>query len=64
MLGYNAALGPNQPADVALTMRYMVAIGYLIGQSVQLIAILFIYNLDKKTLAKMNEELAAVHAQQ
>ncbi len=58
MLGYNAALGANQPADVALTMRYMVAIGYLLGQSVQLIAMLFIYNLDKNTLAKVHQDLA------
>ena len=40
-------------------MRYMVAWGYLIGQSIQLIAILLIYNLDKKTLAKVHADLAA-----
>lgn len=59
MLGYNAALGSAQSAEVALTMRYMVAIGYLGGQTVQLIAMGLIYNLDKKTLAKINSELAA-----
>ena len=59
MLGYNAALGPNQPAEVALTMRYMVVIGYLIGYVTQLLAIGVIYNLDKKTLAKVHSDLAA-----
>lgn len=59
MLGYNAALGSAQSAEVALTMRYMVAIGYLIGQTVQLIGIGLVYNLDKKTLAKINSDLAA-----
>lgn len=59
MLGYNAALGSAQSAEVALTMRYMVAIGYLGGQTIQLIAMGLIYNLDKKTLAKINTELAA-----
>jgi GPH family glycoside/pentoside/hexuronide:cation symporter len=59
LLGYNAALGANQPAEVALTMRYMVAYGYLIGQTVQLLAIGLVYNLDKKTLAKIHTDLAA-----
>ena len=58
LLGYNAALGANQPAEVALTMRYMVAWGYLAGQALQLIAIGLIYNLDKKTLAKIHADLA------
>lgn len=59
LLGYNAALGANQSAEVALTMRYMVAIGYLAGQTIQLLAIGLIYNLDKKTMAKINAELDA-----
>lgn len=59
MLGYNAALGSAQSAEVALTMRYMVAIGYLGGQTIQLIAMGLIYNLDKKTMAKINADLAA-----
>lgn len=57
-LGYSAALGPNQPAEVALTMRYFVAGAYLVGQLVQWLAVAFIYNLDKKTLAKIYTELA------
>lgn len=59
LLGYNAALGAQQPASVALTMRYMVAVGYLVGTLIQLIAIGLIYNLDKKTLAKVQSDLAA-----
>lgn len=57
MLGYNAALGAAQSAEVALTMRYMVAIVYLVGTLLQLVAIGLIYNLDKKTLAKVQTEL-------
>ncbi len=59
LLGYNAALGAQQTAEVALSMRYMVAIGYLIGSLLQLVSIGLIYNLDKKTLAKVQSELAA-----
>ena len=50
-------------AEVALTMRYMVAWGYLAGQALQLIAIGLIYNLDKKTLAKIHADLAARKAE-
>lgn len=59
LLGYNAALGAAQPESVALTMRYMVAFVYLLGSVIQLVAIGLIYNLDKKTLAKVQSDLAA-----
>jgi len=58
-LGYVAALGPDQSPEVALKMRYLVAIIYLVSAICMFIGIKFIYNLDKKTLATMNEELAA-----
>lgn len=58
-LGYSAALGPNQPAEVALNMRYLVAVMYLISASLQFIGLGLVYNLDKKTLAKMEADLDA-----
>ena len=56
-LGYVAALGPDQAPEVAANMRYLVGVMYLIGAALQFIAIKFIYNLDKKTLNQMTEEL-------
>ena len=61
-LGYVAVLGPDQPMEVATKMRYMVAVMYLIAAVCQFIGIRFIYNLNKKTLARMNEELSAKKA--
>ena len=58
-LGYVATLGPDQSPEVALKMRYLVAVMYLIATTVQFIAIKFVFNLDKKTLAQMNAELDA-----
>ena len=58
-LGYVAALGPDQSSEVALKMRYLVAVMYLIASVTQFVGIKVVFNLDKKTLAKMNEELAA-----
>ena len=45
--------------DVAVSLRSLVAILYLVGGIVMFIGLGMVYNLDKKTLAKMNEELAA-----
>ena len=56
-LGYRAALGAAQPAEVALNMRYLVAVMYLISASMQFIGLGLVYNLDKKTLAKMEADL-------
>ena len=57
-LGYVAVLGPDQSAEVALKMRYLVAVMYLAAAVVQFISIKFVFNLDKKTLAVMNKELS------
>ncbi len=57
--GYVAANGANQPAEVALAMRYIVAAMYCIATVIQFVCITFVYNIDKKTLAQMTEELAA-----
>ena len=39
-------------------MRYLVAALYLITALIQLVALAFVYNLDKNTLATMEKELA------
>ena len=56
-LGYNEALGAAQPADVALSMRYMVAGGYLLSALIEFLSLKFVYNIDKKTLATMEADL-------
>ena len=58
-LGYVAVLGPAQTDAVALRMRYMVAVMYLLASIVQFCGIKFVYNLDKKTVGTMTEELNA-----
>lgn len=61
-LGYNAVLGPDQPMDVALNMRYLTAAMYLLGALLQVLSHGVIYNLDKKTLAEMEHDLKERHA--
>lgn len=61
-LGYVGANEGNQTAEVALNMRYLVPALYLVSAAIELVSVALIYNLDKKTLAKMNEELDARHA--
>lgn len=61
-LGYSEVNGGNQLFDVALNMRYLVAALYLFAAIMQFIGLGLIYNLDKKTLEKMNTELAERHA--
>ncbi|MBE6799090.1 MAG: MFS transporter [Ruminococcaceae bacterium] len=55
--GYIGADKGNQVWDVAVNMRYIVACTYLFSAILQYIGLGLIYNLDKKTLAKMNKEL-------
>ncbi|MBQ8600464.1 MAG: MFS transporter [Clostridia bacterium] len=56
-LGYVEADEGNQVFAVALNMRYLVAGLYLFSAVMQFVGLGLVYNLDKKTLAKMNEEL-------
>lgn len=59
-LGYVSKLGTEgQSLETAYNMCWLVAGLYLFSALLQFISIAFIYNLDKKTLATMNEELAA-----
>lgn len=58
-LGYVSDLGTvGQSLQTATNMCWLVAGLYLFSAIIQYIGIAFVYNLDKKTVAKMNEELA------
>jgi Na+/melibiose symporter-like transporter len=63
-LGYSEVNGGNQLFSVALNMRYLVAALFLFSAIMQFVGLAIVYNLDKKTLAKMNAELAERHAAQ
>ena len=63
-LGYVGKYGGYQLPEVALNMRYLVAALYLVSAVFQFLGLALVYNLDKKTLAKMNEELEARRATQ
>ena len=56
-LGYVGANEGNQTAEVALRMRYLVPATYAFSAVMQFVGLGLIYNLDKKTLAKMSAEL-------
>ena len=45
--------------DVAVNLRVLVAVLFLVSAVMQFIGLGLIYNLDKKTLEKMNDELKA-----
>ena len=59
-LGYVSELGTiGQSAQTSHNMCWLVAGLYMFSAVVQFIGLALIYNLDKKTLEKMNTELAA-----
>ena len=60
-LGYVGANEGNQTAEVAMRMRYLVPATYAFSAVMQFIGLSLVYNLDKKTTAKMTEELNARH---
>ena len=58
VLGYNSDLGTiGQSLETSHNMCWLVAGLYLFSAVVQFIGIALVYNLDKKTLNKMNEDL-------
>ncbi|MBE5949494.1 MAG: MFS transporter [Lachnospiraceae bacterium] len=58
-LGYNSDLGVGaQSAATANNMCWLVAGLYMFSAVMQFIGLAVIYNLDKKTLTKMQEEMA------
>ncbi len=60
VLGYDSKLGIGaQTAATASNMCWLVAALYTFSAILMFVGIAFIYNLDKKTLAVMNSELAA-----
>ena len=52
----------DQTPETALNMRYLVAALYLLSAVMQFVGLGLIFNLDKKSLAKMTSELEARHA--
>lgn len=56
-VGYDATLQANQPMAVATNLRYLVPVLYLVGSVLALISYGVLFNLDRKTLATMTEEL-------
>ncbi len=56
-LGYNGENEGNQVWEVAVRMRYLVAGTYMFSAILQFVGLGIVYNLDKKTLERMNEEL-------
>ena len=64
-LGYESNLGTiGQSAATSHNMCWLVAGLYMFSAVVQFIGLALIYNLDRKTLNHMNEELAARRTQQ
>lgn len=62
-LGYASELGTiGQSPETALNMCWLVAALYMFSAVLQFIGIAIIYNIDKKTLKTMTDELAARHA--
>jgi len=57
-MGYDAALGAQQPMEVAATMRFLVPGINIVSSLGSLVCMGLIFPLDKKTLAKMHAELA------
>ncbi len=58
-LGYVEANQGNQVFEVAQRMRYLVPALNLCAAGMEFIGLALVYNLDKKTLARMTEELNA-----
>ena len=59
VLGYNSELGTGaQTAATAYNMCWLVAGLYLFSAVLMFVSLAFIYNLDVKTLNRMNADLA------
>ena len=63
LIGYVSALGTiGQSAETAARLCWLVAGLYMFSAVCQFVGVAIVYNIDKKTLATMTEELAAKHA--
>ena len=59
IIGYVEALGTiGQSAETAKNMCWLVAILYAFSAVCQFVGVALVYNIDKKTLAKMQADLA------
>jgi Na+/melibiose symporter-like transporter len=62
LIGYDSALGTiGQSAETASKLCWLVAGLYAFSAICQFIGVALVYNIDKKTLATMKEELTARH---
>ena len=58
IIGYNEKLGTiGQSAETASRLCWLVAALYMVSAVCQFVGVSLVYNIDKKTLAKMNEDL-------
>ena len=65
LIGYVSSLGTiGQSAETASRLCWLVAGLYTFSAVCQFVGVALIYNIDRKTLAKMNAELAERHAKQ
>ena len=60
-LGYVEADQGNQAAAVAQNMRLLVPALYLLSAALQLVGLGLVYNLDKKSVEEMKNDLDARH---
>lgn len=62
LIGYDSALGTiGQSAETAGRLCWLVAGLYMFSAVCQFVGVALIYNIDKKTLAQMKEDLASRH---
>jgi len=59
MLGYDAALGANQPFEIATKMKSLVIVMYIVAYALQLIGYGLIFPMNKKKTEEVQAELAA-----
>ena len=59
MLGYDAALGANQPMEIATKMKTLVIVMYIVAYTLQLIGYGLIFPMNKKKTEEVAAELAA-----
>ena len=60
LIGYESALGTiGQSAETASRLCWLVAALYMFSAVCQFVGVALIYNIDRKTLAQMKEDLAA-----
>ena len=60
LIGYEEKLGTiGQSAQTAQNMCWLVAILYTFSAIAQFVGVALVYNIDKKTLSQMTEDLAS-----